>query len=50
MQTYTVSPTIYKDTWPLYCLYCGGDDIIYSERMENCMCNECGQWQLTEEE
>ena len=52
MQTYTVSPTIYNicNTWPLTCLNCGGDDIIYSEREENYRCQECGEWQLTDEE
>ena len=52
MITYQVDPVIYKEcnTYPLTCLHCVGEDIIFSERKENCKCNECGQWQLKEEE
>ncbi len=41
--------TDYND-WPLTCFYCEGEDLIYSSHYNNARCNECGKWQLLEEE
>ena len=52
MQTYQVSAEIYEEcnSWPLTCIHCGGLEIIYSPFKHDSLCEECGCWQLTEEE
>ena len=36
--------------WPLTCVYCGHDKVIYSAYQQDARCQCCGKWQLTEEE
>ncbi len=41
--------TDYKDIWPLLCLFCGHDKLIYSQHKDDVKCQCCGHWQLDEE-
>lgn len=52
MQTYQVSADVYEEcnSWPLTCLYCGGDEVTYSIYKDDARCLECGKWQLKEEQ
>ena len=53
MTTETIDFVIdYEDynDWPLTCFFCEGEDLVYSSHHHNTRCNDCGKWQLLEEE
>lgn len=36
--------------WPLTCIYCGSEQVIWSTTKQNVLCEECGRWQLEDED
>ena len=36
--------------YPLTCIHCDSDDVIYSEYKEDYICCDCGLYQLEEDE
>ena len=50
-ETYTIDTKIVNDyiVWPILCINCGSDKIIYSQEKQDARCQCCGEWQLTEE-
>ena len=49
--TYTLDQKIVTDYtgWPILCINCGSDKIIYSPYQDDARCQCCGEWQLNEE-
>ena len=50
METTDTLDVIDYNLWPLTCVHCGSDDIIFSPTKDNTLCQCCGEWQLEEEE
>ena len=39
-----------ENLWPLTCVYCGSDSVILLQADGNAICEECGRYQIEEEE
>ena len=51
-ETYTINKEVMTDYtgWPILCINCGSDQVIYSSHKDDVRCIACGCWQLNEEE
>jgi len=51
-ETYTIYDVLAAECnlWPLECVWCGSREVVVSIHQADAICQDCGRWQLDEDE